>query len=106
LWYPPTSAAAAAVGRPNPNEERKRTRLKKESVSTWNLFLDSPDGARNSTQTFHGIRQIIFFFKSTFSNRKEVCYRLYFRIKKAFSKFTGIKKATLDTRGGELCIGK
>jgi hypothetical protein len=34
-----------------------------------------------------------------------VCYRLYFRIKKAFSKFTGIK-ATLDTRGGEFCIGK
>jgi hypothetical protein len=28
-----------------------------------------------------------------------MCYRLYFRIKKAFSKFSGIK-ATLYTRGG------
>jgi hypothetical protein len=35
-----------------------------------------------------------------------VCHRLYFRIKKAFSKFTGTKKATLDTRGGDFCIRK
>jgi hypothetical protein len=39
-------------------------------------------------------------------SKASVCYRLYFRIKKAVSKFTGIKKAALDTRGGDFCIGK
>jgi hypothetical protein len=47
----------------------------------------------------------LFFFRLGAVLLCRVCYRLYFRIKKAFRKFSGIK-ATLDTRGGEFCIEK